>query len=151
MNSTARRFLLRWHRTLRLPQQPRCWYRDRLREETRERRLAMTPCQKLSETADVFYIISRAQHDGYPLRKLPDFIYPHLAVYVYLISKYTLRWTFYRVAAYICRCADPNSVREVVNPAKDHKLHEVASRHGIDPVNFHRVCRRLRRIWPLLP
>jgi hypothetical protein len=42
-------------------------------------------------------------------------------------------------------------VREVVNPSKDHKLDEVASRYQIDPVEFKRVGRQLRRVWPLLP
>ena len=42
-------------------------------------------------------------------------------------------------------------VREVVNPSKDYKLDEVASRHQIDPVQFKQVGGRLRRVWPLLP
>ncbi|RSL47930.1 hypothetical protein CEP54_013162 [Fusarium duplospermum] len=111
----------------------------------------MTPIQKLSETADVFYIISRAQHDGHTLRRLPDLAPPHLVVYGYLLSKYTSRWQFYRTAAFLCDHSDPSSVREVVNPNKDHKVQEVACRHGIDPASFARVCRRLRMVWPLLP
>ncbi|KAH8729251.1 hypothetical protein BGZ61DRAFT_178499 [Ilyonectria robusta] len=151
MRFTSQRILLRWHGFLRLPRHPQLWYKERLREEICERRLATTRCQKLSETADVFYIISRAQHDGHTLRRLPDFILPHLAVYAYLLSKYTLRWQFYRVAAFLCGCADLDAMREVVNPTKDHKLREVACRHGIDPTRFRKVCYRLRFIWPLLP
>ncbi|RSM02831.1 hypothetical protein CEP52_007731 [Fusarium oligoseptatum] len=150
MNSTAQRILLLWHRSLRLQKQEPSWYRDRLREELYERRQAKTLCQKLSETADVFYIISRSHHDGYPLRHLPGFACSHLLVYAYLLPKYTLRWKFYRLAAYQCGSPNAGFVREVVNPAKDHKLHEVASRHGIDPETFTRVCRRLRYFWPLL-
>lgn len=141
-----------WHRYLHLRPQPRNWYRARLREELRERRMARTLCQRLSETADVFYTISRAQNDGFPIRTLPLFdVFLHLPVYTYLLLKYTSRWGFYRVAS--CLCAAPGGVlmREVVNPAKDHKLDEVALRHGVDPVLFRRVCCRLRRVWPLLP
>ncbi|RSM13245.1 hypothetical protein CDV31_005949 [Fusarium ambrosium] len=151
MNSTAQRILLRWHRSLHLQKQEPSWYRDRLREELYERRQAKTPCQKLSETADVFYIISRSHHDGYPLRHLPSFAFSHLLVYAYLLPKYTLRWKFYRSAAYLCGSPNPGLVQEVVNPAKDHKLHEVVSRHGIDPETFTRVFRRLQYFWPLLP
>lgn len=151
MRSMMQRLLLRWHGFLHLPRHPQRWYRDRLREEIRERRLAITPCQKLSETADVFYIISRAQYDGYRLRTLPKFSFSHVWICAYLVSKYTLRWKFYRVAAFLCHCPDPDAMREVINPAKDHKVQEVACRHGIEPESFARICRRLRLIWPLLP
>lgn len=151
MHSTAKRALLRWHGFLRLPRHPRSWYKDRLREELRERRLAISPFQKLTETADVFYIISRAQHDGHTLRNPPDFTLPNLIVYAYLLPKYASRWQFYRVAAFLCDHSNLSSICEVVNPSKDHKVQEVAYRHGIDPASFTRVCRRLRMVWPLLP
>lgn len=48
-------------------------------------------------------------------------------------------------------CGAPAAVREVVNPAKDGKLDEVAVRHGINLVAFRRVGRTLRCVWPLLP
>lgn len=149
--SMTLRILLRWHRALGLPQQPKYWYRDRLREETLERRRAETRWAHLSETADIFYILSRARHDGYPLCPLPPFSYKHVAVYAYMLPKYTLRWAFYRIAAALCRHGDVSSVSEVVNPSKDGKLQEVACRHGIEPTNFLRVCRSLRLVWPLLP
>jgi hypothetical protein len=72
-------------------------------------------------------------------------------VYAYMLAKYTLRWKFYRTTAILCNAPHYDLVREVVNPSKDHKLDEVASRHQIDPVEFERVGRRLRRVWPLLP
>ncbi|KAH7120461.1 hypothetical protein EDB81DRAFT_231625 [Dactylonectria macrodidyma] len=151
MQQMAQKVLSRWHGFLCLPRHPQSWYRDRLREEMGERRLATTRCHRLSETADVFYILSRAQHDGYYLRKLPNFGPSHLVVYAYLLSKYTLRWQFYRAAAFLCNRTRLDSMREVVNPARDHKLQEVARRHGIEPAAFQLVCRRLRMIWPLLP
>jgi len=132
-------------------QSPPSWYRDRLREELRERRSAKTSWQKLSETSDVFFSISRARYDGFPVRKLPPFVASRdTLLYTYMLAKYTLRWNFYRTAAVLCG-TPYDRVREVVNPGKDYKLDEVASRYQIDPVEFRRVGRRLRRVWPLLP
>ena len=69
----------------------------------------------------------------------------------YMLAKYSLRWGFYRAAAVLCRAPCYHSIREVVNPAKDSKLDEVAARHQIDPDKFKRIGRKLRRVWPLLP
>ena len=55
------------------------------------------------------------------------------------------------MAALLSGAPDAATVREVVNPAKDSKLDEVAVRHGIDLAVFRRVGRRLRCVWPLLP
>lgn len=147
------RILYRWHEMLGLSRQsPPTWHRDRLREELRERYTATTRWQRLSETSDVFFSISRAQHDGFPVRRLPPLASPrHAAIYGYMLAKYTLRWQFYRVAALLCHAPYYASVREVVNSSKDRKLEEVASRHQIDPVTFKRVGGKLRRFWPLLP
>lgn len=51
----------------------------------------------------------------------------------------------------MCNASHYDSVREVVNPAKDRKLEEVAARHQIDPAEFKRMGRKLRKVWPLLP
>lgn len=68
-----------------------------------------------------------------------------------MLPKYNLHWKFYRTAAILCNAPHYDLVREVVNPSKDHKLNEVASRHKIDLVEFKRVGHRLRRVWPILP
>ena len=145
--------LRRWHKMLGLSlQSPRSWYRDRVREELLERRAAKTPMQKLSETSDVFFSISRARCDGFPVRELPHFTASrHALVYAYMLMKYTSRWKFYRTVATLCSAPHYSQVCEVVNPSKDHKLEEVACRHQIDPVLFKRISFRLRRLWPLLP
>jgi hypothetical protein len=149
------RFLRAWHRTLGLRHQlSRAWHCARLREELHERRTATTRLARLSETSDVLFTISRAHHDSCaPFPKLPPFVVSrHGAAYAYMIVRFTLRWGFYRVAAGLC-CGRKgwHEVREVVNPAKDSKLDVVAPRHGIDAVQFRRVARRLRWVWPLLP
>ncbi|KAH9203364.1 hypothetical protein DL95DRAFT_154077 [Leptodontidium sp. 2 PMI_412] len=145
--------LRQWHKMLGLSlQSPRSWYRDRLREELRERREANTSLQKLSETSDVFPSISRARCDGFPVRELPRFTASrHVLVYAYMLVKYNSRWKFYRTVATLCNAPHYSQVREVVNPSKDHKLEEVARRHQIDPVKFRRISSRLRRVWPLPP
>jgi hypothetical protein len=153
MSPTVDAILRRWHGMLGLSRQsPPSWYRDRLLEELRERRNAETFWEKLSETSDVFFSISRARYDGVPVRKLPSFVVSrHGPVYMYMLAKYTLRWEFYRTAAMLCDAPRYDLVCEVVNPSKDSKLDEVASRHHIDPVEFKRIGRRLRQVWPLLP
>ncbi|KAJ7065023.1 hypothetical protein C8F01DRAFT_785835 [Mycena amicta] len=145
--------LRRWHRMLGLSlQSPPSWYRDRLREELRERRDARTRLQRLSETSDVFFSVVRARYDGFPTRNLPPFkALEHTPVYAYMVAKYTLRWGFYRATAFLSGASQYRSVREVVNPAKDSKLAEVAARHLVDPEKFQLVGRRLRAFWPLLP
>ncbi|CAZ84861.1 unnamed protein product [Tuber melanosporum] len=152
MRPTVDALLRRWHRMLGLSRQsPPSWYRDRLREELQERRTAKTSLRKFSETSDVIFSISRARYDGFPVRTLPPFVASRDALlYTYMLAKYTLRWKFYRTAAILCN-APCDKVREVINPRKDHKLDEVASRYQIDPVEFRRVGRQLRRVWPLLP
>ncbi|KAI0846486.1 hypothetical protein F5Y00DRAFT_264486 [Daldinia vernicosa] len=148
----AKKFLHQWHKLLGLPRQsPLSWHRDRLREELQERRNASTPLEKLSEAADVFFSISRAKYDGYPVRPLPRFSVSHILVYAYMLAKFTSRWAFYRVAAFLCGAPNHDIVREVVNPTKDYKLDEVAFRHHIDQGKFKRIGRRLRRVWPLFP
>ena len=153
MRPTGAALLKRWHGMLNLSRQsPSSWYRDRLREELQEHRVAKTSWQKLSEASDVFFSISRARYDGFPVRNLPPFVASrHIFVYAYMLAKYTLRWKFYRTVATKCNASNYDSVREVVNPGRDQKLEEVASRHGIDPADFKRVGRRLRQVWPLLP
>ncbi|TVY59241.1 hypothetical protein LCER1_G000224 [Lachnellula cervina] len=133
-------------------QSPPSWYQDRLDDEVREVVAAKSPLEKLSETSDILFSIIRARYDGFPVHEPPLFVnYRHVLVYAYMLGKFTLRWKFYRTAAYLCKAPHCDSVREVVNPGKDHKLQEVASRHHIDPERFERVCWWLRWVFPLLP
>lgn len=141
-----------WYRMLGLSRQsPPSWYRDRYLEELQERREAKTPLDKLSETSDVFFVIVRSRYDGAPVRHQPSFAVSHVLIYAYMMAKLTSRWSFYRTAAILCKDPHYNLMCEVVNPGKDYKLDEVAFRHHIDPVKFKKVCRMLRRVWPLLP
>ncbi|KAK7911962.1 hypothetical protein PG985_014443 [Apiospora marii] len=164
MDGITRCLLDRWHSMLGLARHSPEWYQDRLREELQEVQEAKGPLEKLSETSDVMFAISRAQHDGYPVRQAP---LPALTstfegkwcwgVCAYMLAKYTSRWLFYRTAASLSGMPtlkgmpQYRSVREVVNPAKDSKIEEVASRNKVDKAKFCRVARHLRRVWPLFP
>lgn len=145
--------LRKWYALLGLAKHPsKSWYRDRIVEEMKERRTATTTLQQLSETSDVLFSMTRALYDGqYTKRPPPVRTAMHFLNYTYMVAKYTSRWGFYQVAARLSHGAYRTSVREVVNPAKDAKLFEVASRHRVDTQSFVLVARRLRMIWPLLP
>jgi hypothetical protein len=135
-----------WHSMLRLPKYHRKWYRDRLYEELRERRTAKTKIELLSETSDVIYILQRAYYDGFPLRSLKQH---HSLAMMYMVLKYTSRWSFYRVCGFLANAHSP--IREVINPKKDKKLLEIASRSDVDPKKFMKIACFLRNFWPFLP
>lgn len=133
---------------------PPSWYSDRVREELLEVEEAKTRLEKLSETSDVFFSISRAQYDGFPVdEELPPLCSPryNLLVYAYMLAKFTMRWAFYLTAARLCKAPNYDMVRETRNPMKDYKLRLIAERYQIDPEKFVRVATRLRRAWPLFP
>ncbi len=141
----------RWHTVFGLPRKTlRPWHRARIREEFQERSEARSCLLRLSETADVVFSISRARHDGFPIAPLSAFR-SNALVYAYVVAKFSLRWGFYRVAASLCGRVWRGPVREVINPARDSKLADVAARQGVDVERFVRVARRLRWVWPLLP
>jgi hypothetical protein len=141
--------LRRWYRMLALPRQPPTWYRAGLQEEEQELEEANTFVDKLSESSDVYFVLVRAQYDGFPIKKLPPFAVRDIPIYGYMMAKLTSRWAFYQTAGVLSGAG--YKVREVVNPKKGYKLEQVASRHHIDPTAFKRVAKRLRRFWPLLP
>lgn len=153
MRSIGQTSIHYWLRVLNLPRQSQAsWHRNRLQEELQERRHAEAGWPKLSETADVLFSIRRAQHDGFPIRLVHRLAGIRGApATVYMIAKYTSRWLFFRTAAFACNTKHYSSVREVVNPSKDHKVAEVARRHHINPQRFQLACRQLRQVWPLLP
>jgi hypothetical protein len=139
---------MRWCRLLGLSRQiPPSWYRHRLYEELLERRAAKIFWHRISETLDAFFSITPSRYDGFPVRQLPHFVVSRYSLpYAYMLAKYTSRWAFHRTAAMFCGAPAYGSVREVVNPSKDHKLDEVVSGHQIDVAKFRRVGGRLRRV-----
>ncbi|KAI1750689.1 hypothetical protein F4782DRAFT_541381 [Xylaria castorea] len=144
--------LRQWHKLLSLQRQsPSSWHHDRFREELEELDEAENWLEKLSEASDVLFAISRAKYDGFHIADLPSLQPRYVAIYGYMLAKYTSRWAFYRTLAFLCGAPSHSTVREVVNPTKDHKLETVARRHDIDPEKFKTIGRRLRTVWPLFP
>lgn len=139
-------FIRGWHNILGLPRQiPSSGYRDRLREELRERQLPKTRWQQLSETSDIFFSSSRARHDGVLVQKVPPRLgFRHLPTYKYMLRKNNSRWSLYRTAAIFCDASLLYHICEVVNASKDSKLDEVASRCKIDPAIFREASRQPR-------
>ncbi|KAJ2902887.1 hypothetical protein MKZ38_010698 [Zalerion maritima] len=110
-NGHFRHLIDKWHSLLSLPRQPHTsWYRARLADELRELEDAATLLHKLSETADVFYIISRAAHDGFPsvgrhgagadIEMMSR--WKRVMAWGYMLGKYTSRWGFWRTAGWLC-------------------------------------------------
>ena len=151
MNGIRDKLLTRWHKMLNLRRYPSDFHHRRLTEELAEQHAATGPINKLSETSDVLFTISRARHEGHPVGVLPPLCPSHAPAYAYMLAKFTSRWGFYRTAAYLSGPRRRNAVREVVNPFKDEKLFDVALRHELDSRRFALVAVRLRRVWPLLP
>lgn len=145
------KILTRWHRMLNLRRYPPSFHRERLAEELAEVAKATGLINRLSETSDVLFTISRARFEGHPVGALPPLAAQTAPAYAYMLAKFTSRWAFYLTAAYIADRGRCGAVREVVNPWKDEKLAAVAKRHGLEPVGFSRVAMALRRVWPLLP
>ncbi|KAI1357786.1 hypothetical protein F5Y08DRAFT_351636 [Xylaria arbuscula] len=152
LHTVGRAILQKWLNMLNMPRQsPPSWYLDRYTEELVELDEAKTWLEKLSESSDVFFIICRAKHDGFPIADIPSINPRHILTYAYMLAKYTSRWAFYRVLAFLCKAPSPSTVREVVNPSNDSKLEGVALRHHMNPLDFVSMGRRLRRVWVLPP
>ena len=137
-----------WHRSLGLAKYEPRWYRARLVEELAERRKSKSYLSKLSETCDVYYIIQRAQLDGYPLVRIKFNVYQIFPI-IYMVLKYSSRWGLYRICGILSRAEIP--IREVINPLKSSKIKEVAMRSKVDFIRFEAIVKMALKFWPLLP
>ncbi|KAI0454117.1 hypothetical protein F5B21DRAFT_256981 [Xylaria acuta] len=147
LRPVAESMLRQWHKLLSLQRQsPSSWHHDQFREELEEFDDAQNWLERVSEASDVFFAISRARYDGFPIADLPSLEPYHIPIYGYMLAKYTSRWAFYRALAFLCGAPSHSTVREVVNPTKDEKLETVARRHQIDPEKFKSTGHRLRRV-----
>ncbi|KAJ5431729.1 hypothetical protein N7445_008227 [Penicillium cf. griseofulvum] len=97
MSSLGNTALRLWFQTLSLPQQSHLsWHRARLREELCERRTAKTSWQKLSETSDVLFSITRSQYDGFLIRNPSCFSCLHSTpIYLYITRRdgHFIKWS----------------------------------------------------------
>ena len=152
MRSYYNAFLIRWQACLHLKRQTnRSWHITRLREERIELQEETAYIAKISEEADIIFVILRASCNGHYIEELPQITtVRHELIHSYMLGKYTSRCLFYRTIGIICRRSMRDTVSEVVNPKKDFKLEAVGVRHNIDPILFRRVGSWLRMVWPLL-
>ena len=147
--TTIDALLRRWHEMLNLSRQSSSfWYRNRIRKKLRKRRIATTFWQKFNEISNVFFFINRIQYDEFSIRKLFFFVViDHVFVYVYMLTKFILRWNFFRTIVIIFNAFHCNLMREIMNFNKNQKFEKVALRHQIDSMKFRRIDCLLRQIW----
>lgn len=130
-----------------MPVRDEAWHEEDIKDECNELYGAIKFIDRWSEYSDVVYAVVRARKDGYDV-KFPlarrYFIYGSM----YMFPKYTLRYLFYRQAGRKAGACVP--VHEVRNPKKAHKLHHIAGKYDIDPVEFEKICVRQLRYWLLL-
>jgi hypothetical protein len=153
MSSQFEAVLQVWIRALKLSPQPtKAFHQERLDEELVELEQAKTIIEKLSEAADVEFTTLRARCNGHNIRELSrPLTFRHIAVYVYMLGKFTSRCALYRAAGALSSAT--KQINELTNPSKDWKLAAVADRHReqLDAHKFVAMAKILRRIWPLLP
>lgn len=143
--------LSKWHTFLAMPRHDRKWYRQRFREELAELRQSSHTLDRLSETADVLYALQRSVHDHYPISSSVKTKPAHIVPLIYMMCKYSSRWTFYRFCGWMSG-GSSHPISEVMNPAKDSKIRIVAERSNLkNTERFVKIAKGLRRFWPLFP
>ena len=69
-------------------------------------------------------------------------------IYMYMVAKYSSRWSLYRTATYLCSMPY-GAIRAVVHPSKDRKFDEVSSRCRINHGVLRKVGCQLQNVEPL--
>lgn len=147
-----RALLTAWLRVLNFARHSPSWYRARVVEELAERRDAHNSLHRVTETADVIFSLCRARHDGCPVHGVPAFTLQRQGlIYAVMVTKFTVRWMFWKALAWWCGKSDWKHVSEVVNYGKDEKVKQVAARWSIDPEKAVQVARRMRWVWVPIP
>ena len=124
------------------------WHESDLADELAEYYEETSLFKKWSELSDVVYTCTRGRWGGYVI-PFPFKPWQFYLGTIYMFPKYSGRWLFFRAAAKKAGAAQ--SVHEVRNPKKTHKLHIIAKLNGIDKKTFQRVCEKQLKYWPLLP
>jgi hypothetical protein len=138
----------KWHTLLGMEKHDLAWYESDLEDELTEYRNEQKLIAKWSELSDVVYVCTRAKWSGTYI----PFPFTRAVLYLgalYMIPKYTGRWLFFRTAGKKSRAR--NTIREVRNPKKIHKLHLIAHENGINAQAFQEICEKQLKYWPLLP
>ncbi len=137
-----------WHNFLDMPKHNRTWHQNDMNEEYQEYLEEKNIIKKWSELSDLVYTHSRSCWSGHKLRyPLNKKTVPLGLIYMY--PKYTLRYTFYRKAGHIIN--QSVHLKEVRNPRKTYKLHEIAKKYDLDEKEFTQTCQQLLKRWILIP
>lgn len=137
-----------WHKRLDLPRHDKAWFVAEMTGELAEYRDAKGLIYKWSELSDVVYLVTRAVFEGRGGITADVSRLRYAVGLLYMYPKYTSRFLFFYRAG---KKLGVTTVREVRNPQKTHKLHDIAGWHDLDPVAFQKVCEKQLRYWPLLP
>ena len=140
-----KKLIRNWHSILNMPKHDLVWHLQDMADEIPEFNEADGLVCKWSELSDVVYTCTRAHWSGYKDIKFP---YGKLKFYtgtLYMIPKYTLRWTFFRKLG---KKFDKNlKITEVRNPKKIKKLENIAIQYNLDPKDFTFEAQKLMKRW----
>ncbi|MDP2631260.1 MAG: hypothetical protein Q8P30_00650 [Candidatus Uhrbacteria bacterium] len=131
-----------------MPKHDEAWHLEDIKDEMSELKEARGFFNRWSELSDVVYTVSRAHWSGHKSIKWKMGAGKYLWGMLYMFPKYTLRWIFFLLAGKLTK--KNTKLREVRNPAKVHKLQDIAVRNKLDVERFERTCKRLLKFWPLL-
>jgi len=132
-------FLHGWHRFLSLPRQPRPpGTATTSAENSRASRNHHAP-RGAQRVADISFTLSCVRRDGFSIssKYMPPLLDPrrNLSIYVCMLGKLSLRWSLWRVAAWLCGGGDGRG-REMVNSRQPYKVWEVAMGYELNELEF---------------
>jgi len=131
--------LRHWHNLLNMPKNDLAWHQQDLADELEEYREAKGFIASWSELSDVTYTCSHARWSGHNL-DFPLSYHLFLVGTIYMLPKYTLRWRFFRKLGY--QFNKNLQINEVRNPKKTHKLHAIAEKHNLNPLEFEILAKK---------
>lgn len=137
-----------WHSFLGMKKYDLEWHLQDLADELSEYHEPQNMLKKWSELSDVVYTCTRGEWSGHSI-VFPFSRWMFFLGSIYMFPKYTARWMFFRRAG---EKMNPNIIiREVRNPKKVNKLHNIAEMYNLDPNKFQIICEQQLKVWPLLP
>ncbi len=132
-----------WHNWLGMKKHGLAWHQADIDDELTELNEAHSFIERWSEKSDVVYTYTRARWAGHQDINFPLITSDYLVGWVYMIPKYSMRWFFFKTAG---RKLDAE-VHAVRNPRKIYKLHEIAEKNKLDPLEFEKICVAQLRYW----
>ena len=128
------KLLNRWHDKLGMPKYDEEWHRQDMADELAEYEEASGFIDTWSELSDVAYTYTRARWSGHTTVPFPLARIKLYVGIVYMIPKYTLRWSFFRKLGH--QFDENLDISEVRNPKKVKKLKTIAEKYNLDPEEF---------------